>query len=542
MWAIIRNNIRLADLVEMDLRSLVAGCHVAAEKFVDVLEAMGADAVRRGHPHDPRPHRGRDAPAHRAADGGTYRSESWAEWDDEFFRIPCRLTGRRWAASSSTSTARHHRRTTSSTRSPTSSRARWSRCSPASSPATCRTTTASSRPSSCAALKARSSTPSHRRRSPPRTWTSPSTPPRSVSQCVRLALAASPDAPARGAGSPGGEPDLRSASTPGREPASTGTPTRSSCSTATGWAAPPARDRDGLPLAGSIVGRESGYSFTDIEILESWYPILVSEKRARPGEHGAGNHRAGRREHDGLPAARHRQAHRSDARHATVAPAASAVAVERPVRAPSSSSTAADGATEADRHPRVRGGARTRRHLRVPLRVRRRIRRSARPRPGRRRVRRRAGPIRRRRRRAHLRRRPRRARRRRRDRHRGMPTGDPARTARASAPRQPSQSPPTRPDRSGQLVTPERRPLYLGVAQRGSLAISERSGAPLAVAPDHWTDGCPVLVETRSDLGPAVHIRSYLDPVSGHALFVEAVPAGAPRSFEIAPTRWLEAR
>jgi N-methylhydantoinase B len=85
-------------------------------------------------------------------------------------------------------------------------------------------------------------------------------------------------------------------------------------------------------------------------------------------------------------------------------------------------------------------------------------------------------------------------------------------------------------------------PLYLGVAQRGALAISERSGAALAVAPDHWTDGCPVLVETRSDLGPEVHIRSYLDPVTGYALFVEAVPAGAPRSFDVTPTRWLEAR
>jgi N-methylhydantoinase B len=90
--------------------------------------------------------------------------------------------------------------------------------------------------------------------------------------------------------------------------------------------------------------------------------------------------------------------------------------------------------------------------------------------------------------------------------------------------------------------TPGATPLYLGVAQQGALAVSERSGAPLAIAPDHWTDGCPVLVATRSDLGPAVEIRSYLDPETGYALFVEAVPAGAPRSFEIAPTRWLEAR
>jgi N-methylhydantoinase B len=85
-------------------------------------------------------------------------------------------------------------------------------------------------------------------------------------------------------------------------------------------------------------------------------------------------------------------------------------------------------------------------------------------------------------------------------------------------------------------------PLYVGVIQRGALAISEQSGVVLAVAPDHWTDGCPILVETRSDLGPEVHIRSYLDPVSGRTLFVEAVPAGAPRSFESAPNRWLQAR
>ena len=36
-----------ADLVEMDLRGLVAGCHVAAEKFVDVLDADGSRRVRR---------------------------------------------------------------------------------------------------------------------------------------------------------------------------------------------------------------------------------------------------------------------------------------------------------------------------------------------------------------------------------------------------------------------------------------------------------------------------------------------------------------
>src|SRR5262249_7255489 len=106
----------------------------------------------------------------------------------------------------------------------------------------------------------------------------------------------------------------------------------------------------------------------------------------------------------------------------------------------------------------------------------------------------------------------------------------------------PAKSLPASEPRGSLRASPGDQPLYIGVVQRGALAISERSGAPLAVAPDHWTDGCPVLVETRSDFGPEVHIRSYLDPATGHALFVEAVPAGSPRSFEIAPRRWVEAR
>jgi N-methylhydantoinase B len=82
-------------------------------------------------------------------------------------------------------------------------------------------------------------------------------------------------------------------------------------------------------------------------------------------------------------------------------------------------------------------------------------------------------------------------------------------------------------------------PLYPGVVQRGRVAVAEASGAPLAIAPDHWTDGCPVLREDLwSDGGPPVTIRTYLDPVSGRALHVEAVVADAPRAFAVTPTRW----
>jgi N-methylhydantoinase B/oxoprolinase/acetone carboxylase alpha subunit len=82
-------------------------------------------------------------------------------------------------------------------------------------------------------------------------------------------------------------------------------------------------------------------------------------------------------------------------------------------------------------------------------------------------------------------------------------------------------------------------PLYPGVVQRGRVAVAEASGTPLAVAPDHWTDGCPVLTEDRwGAAGPAVTVRTYLDPTTGTALHVEAVVGDAPRSFLVAPDRW----
>ena len=75
--------------------------------------------------------------------------------------------------------------------------------------------------------------------------------------------------------------------------------------------------------------------------------------------------------------------------------------------------------------------------------------------------------------------------------------------------------------------------------QRGSVAYAAESGTPLAVAPDHWTDGCPVLEERRwPEGGPDVVFRTYLDPLTGRALHVEVALADSPRSFEVSPRRW----
>jgi N-methylhydantoinase B len=84
----------------------------------------------------------------------------------------------------------------------------------------------------------------------------------------------------------------------------------------------------------------------------------------------------------------------------------------------------------------------------------------------------------------------------------------------------------------------ETMPLYPGVVHRGPVAYAERSGTPLAIAPHHWTDGCAVLEERRTGPGLEIIIRAYLDPATGQSLYVEGVPAGQPRSFDILPQRW----
>jgi N-methylhydantoinase B len=83
------------------------------------------------------------------------------------------------------------------------------------------------------------------------------------------------------------------------------------------------------------------------------------------------------------------------------------------------------------------------------------------------------------------------------------------------------------------------QPLYSGVVQRGELALAEVSGSVLAVAPDNWLDGCPVL-ETLIDkrAGGAI-ARAHLDPRSGRMLYVDVVRAGDRPSMEILPDRWV---
>ena len=64
IWDILNNNVRMSELVEMDLRGLVAGCHLAQDRIEAVVESIGRARFVRKLASHPRPDRGRDAPAH----------------------------------------------------------------------------------------------------------------------------------------------------------------------------------------------------------------------------------------------------------------------------------------------------------------------------------------------------------------------------------------------------------------------------------------------------------------------------------------------
>ena len=94
-----------------------------------------------------------------------------------------------------------------------------------------------------------------------------------------------------------------------------------------------------------------------------------------------------------------------------------------------------------------------------------------------------------------------------------------------------------RPGEAPPFVVERSLPLYPGVRHHDGIAYAVASGTPLTRSPHHWTDGCPV-VESRPGPGPGIVTRTYLDPSTGAALLVEAVPRGAPRASEVRPGHW----
>jgi N-methylhydantoinase B len=92
VWALVLNNVRLADKVEMDLRSLIAGVNVADAKLRELVATYGestfAAAAERLCALSEGVLRRRIA----ELPPGRYRARGWAEFNRELFAVVCTLT------------------------------------------------------------------------------------------------------------------------------------------------------------------------------------------------------------------------------------------------------------------------------------------------------------------------------------------------------------------------------------------------------------------------------------------------------------------
>ncbi len=358
-----------------------------------------------------------------------------------------------------------------------------------------------------------------------------------AAQCVVLALAASPGAEGR-----------RYLSGPcGNSALATHTWGCTVDGHFDGWAmldgclpAPSAgHDRDGNDMFSFLVGRQGIVEFIDVEILESWYPLLVEEKKPRPGAFGAGRFRGGAgcqmsyqpygtdalygvmlgmREHlpltgsaGGLPGAT--TTFRVRRRDGTVEPIDGHAAGVVVSEGDTFEFLCASGGGWGDpvlRHPAAVAGdvALGRISPEEAAEVYGVVVDGA---------------------------------------GAAVATATEERRAQIRRHRLATARPATRPVDQGQVAAPDEGaaglacPLYPGVVQRGRVALSEISGAPLAITPHHWTDGCPVVEERWQRGGLALLVEAYLDPLTGHTLCVDVRPEGAERTFTTLPRRWVEA-
>jgi N-methylhydantoinase B len=527
VWDLFRNNVRMSALVEMDLRGLVAGCYFASERIATVVRAAGEEAfvesLRAIRDLTEAEMRRRVA----AIEDGVYRATSWTEFNEEFFELPCTLTvaGEHLSFDFTGASPQTNHFFNSKPYIVESELAvmLWWRVA----------VDLPFNEGIFATLEVRCPEGSVVNAGPPA--------PISAAhmhvalnaadvamQAVTLALAASSEPPpsSRILG-PGFESAI------GNNLWSWARPDGSTDAIMVmdgNWVGGSASiARDGLDLGRNLVGTNLGGSFPDIEILESWYPLLFLERRARVGADGAGSFRAGAgnqlslRPHGvgtlsgtmfgmrrwlplpgvagGAPGATNQfLVHRADGSVEQLQVNATGVLLHGgdwfEMRLPNGGGFG----DPLDREPaRVAADvAEGRFSPEDAVRVY------------------------------------------------GVVVGDPAATERQRAALRQARL--ERAQAPLRQVTPARtvpaedaQPLFPGVLQRGAVAYAAESGAPLAVAPGHWTDGCPVLVERLWDDGPAVEYRAYLDPGSGRALHVEVALAGSPRSFTVLPDRWLAA-
>jgi N-methylhydantoinase B len=534
VWDIIRANVRMPALLEMDLRGLVAGGHVAQEKTAELVEALGVDEFLEGvqvlQELSEREMRARIA----AIADGEYRVVAWNEWEDELYRVPCTLTidGDSFVFDfeGASPQAPHYFNS-------------QPYIVKSALMMVLRPLLALDLPFTgglVAPIEVRCPEGSIVHARPPAPINNghvhvAMTAAEAAMQCVRLALwATHPAVPASRFVSAGG----------GSSAMATTTWSAVDADGPTAWAlldggavgGPGTVDRDGIDATSTPVGFPSPATSADVEVMEAWYPILVTERSLRLGVHGAGASRSGAggvftmepygterfvgqmlgiRQWTPLPGLAGGSPgstadfliRRADGTEDRVSAMAANVVVEAgesfelhcptcgglgdPLdRAPTRVAddlaeewvTASDAQAiygvvlDGDGAPDLAATA----ELRDAQRAERLSRARAAVRP-------------------------------------------------------------VHDDAVAGMAAAETVPLTPGVVQRGSVAYAEVSGAPLAVAPDPWTDGCPVIEEPLTGPGPALVRRTYLDPRVGRALHVEVVPEGEGVNFSVQPTRWSSA-
>jgi N-methylhydantoinase B len=544
VWDMFLTNVRLPQLVEMDVRGLVAGCHVATRKLVSVVESLGLDAYRETTAAlcDAAERVLRDR-IRRIADG-TYAMDGWVEWGDERYHLPCRLevTGDALRVDFTGApgqvphfvNSKHfivRGQIVADTRALIGQDLPFCeglyRPIEVICPGGTIVDSVPPAPIASAHLDVAMNATAL------------------ATQCLQLALAATDDADLpRLPSGPSGQAALANHSWSYTTPSGA----------IDGWVLSEAfqpgssagAGHDGSDLFANLVGTQHVLDFVDVEITEAWYPLHVLGKAAAPGAHGAGCHRSGSGcrmayrvsgdEHlagamfamrESLPiggvaggqpgAPTEFVVHRADGRAVLDAHAAGATLAPGEVFEFQAGSGGGWG-DPLDRDPDlvardVQIGRLTREQAEATYGV---VLVAD------------AGPD---------------------DADAGaaVPADATATTDRRAAIRRErlaAATPAARPIAPGVAVDPDRpaAPLHHGIVRRGRLAVSVGTGAVLAVAPDHWTDGCPVLVEERETAsGRRWLSRTYLDPLDGRALHVEAVPLDAPRSFTTAPRHWTDA-
>ena len=530
VWAILRNNVRLSKLVEMDLRSLLAGCHVVHEELSAIVDAMGIDGFAAGV--DELADRTEAQMRRRIAqlEPGTYRAESGSEWNEELFRTPCCLTvaadrlifdfeGASPQCDHFVNTKPHI--VTSVLGVDIAAYLAWD---------------LPYNRGLFETLEVRCPEGSILNSKPPAPVAAAhidvcNTAVETAIRTLMLAIAASPRSDAR---------RLQTGST------------TSSGSALHTWAGPGlggdddgwlmldagangaagSIDRDGTDWGIFMVAKEQIVDYPDVEIIESWYPLHVVYKRLRRGNgKGAGKFRAGgslemavelsgtsglrgttisNRERlpvvgsaGGYPgAATEFRMHRADGRVEVIGAHQQGFRFGPGDRFVFRCGSGGGWGDPLDRDPSA---------VEADLQLGRLDEEVARE-------------------------------------VYGVVAGDSEATAtlrrelleRRLAVARPA-SHPLRWEDVPESYRDERNaaPLHPGVEQRGGVAVSTRSGAPLALAPGHWPDGCPT-VPGLIAMADGVEACGYLDPQSGHLLFVDLLAGGMTRTFESSPDRWTK--